>query len=89
MEKINEQLLFDVGKEAFRNSLENNEFERVKENKDYYIESHADELPYVVERFQDYLNEHKSNTLGIVVTSLECRTFKISVVELKNQKNEK
>ena len=88
MEKINEQLLWDVGKEAFRNSLENYEFERVKQKEDYYIESYADELPYVVERFQEYLNEHPSNTLGIAVTSLECRTFKIDVIELNNQKKE-
>ena len=89
MEKINERMLFDVGKEVFRNSLENYEFDRVKEKEDYYIESYADELPYIIERFQEHLNENKSNTLGIVVTSLEDRTFKISVVELKNQKNEK
>ena len=50
MEKINEQLLYDVGKESFRNSLENYEFDRVKEKKDYCIESYSDELPYIIHR---------------------------------------
>lgn len=89
MEQINEQLLFDVGKEDFRNALENYEFDRVEENEDYYIETYADQLPYIIQRFQEHLNENKSNTLGLVVTPLVGRTFKIDVIELKNQKNEK
>ena len=92
MEKIDENHLLAVGREDFRNELELAEFNRVTEktrckhpiDKDeYYIESFAYQLPYIIERFQEYLDENKSNTLGIVVTLLGGRCFKIDVVELK------
>jgi len=89
MEKINEQLLYDVGKESFRNSLENYEFDRVKENKDYCIESYSDELPYVIQRFQEYLDENLSNKLGIIVKPMTQGNFKIDVVELSPLKQDK
>ena len=94
MKKICEDTLFDVGRESYRNELENAEFNRVTEKTrckhpidkdDYYIELFSDQLPYVIHRLQEHLDENKSNTLGIVVTSAEERTFKVDVIELKQE----
>ena len=57
--EIDERTLYAVGKEDFRFHLEQCEFDRVSEEKEWFMEVQGDQLPYVLERFHEHLNENR------------------------------
>lgn len=82
--KIDERSLYAVGKEDFRFHLELLEFDRVRDEKEWFMEVPGDQLPYVLERFHEHLTENRSNTSGISVEPIVgFRNFKIDVFNIE------
>ena len=79
-----ERTLYAVGKEDFRDFLEYQEFDRVVEEKDLFMEVPGVQLPYVLGRFHEHLKENRSNNLGISVKPLVgFSNFKIDVFNIE------